>query len=137
MFEYIRGFEEIRNGFFYCLLGCDRPILEILSPNLIDQREAMEKQFDGMTNIPFSYEEYENIRNRLVEYINSNLSEKDKRFLIDFEAGEPNWDNSDYPAFKEFPSVKWKLLNINNLKRSNPKKQQLGVEKLKDFFNLS
>jgi hypothetical protein len=136
MFEYIKDFQEIRNGFFYCLLGCDRPILEILSPNMIDQRDAMEKQFDGMTNIPFPYEEYESIRNRLVEYINSNLSEKDKHFLIGFEAGEPDWDNFDYSAFKEFPSVKWKLLNIDKLKKSNPKKQQQGVEKLKDFFNL-
>jgi Domain of unknown function (DUF1814). len=137
MFEYIKDFEDIRYGFMYCLLGCDRPILELLSPNLIDQREAMEKQFNGMTNIPFPYEEYENIRNRLVEYINSNLTEKDKRFLISFEAGEPDWDNSDYSAFKEYPSVKWKLLNIDKLKKSNLQKQEQGVEKLKEFFNRS
>lgn len=136
MFEYISDFEEIRYGFMYCLLGCDRPILEILSPNHIDQREAMEKQFDGMTNIPFPYEEYEDVRNRLVEYINSNLSKKDKRFLIGFEAGEPDWDNSDYSAFKEYPSIKWKLLNIDKLKKSNPQKQEQGIEKLRDFFKL-
>lgn len=136
MFEYIKDFEEIRYGFMYCLLGCDRPILEILSPNMIDQREAMEKQFDGMTTIPFPYEEYESIRNRLVEYINSNLTEKDKRFLISFEAGEPDWDNSDYSAFKEFPSIKWKLLNIDKLKNTNLSKQEQGVDRLKEFFNL-
>jgi len=135
MFEYIKDFEEIRRGFIYCLLGCDRPILELLSPNLIDQRDAMEKQFVGMTNIPFNYEEYELVRHRLVKYVNSNLSEKDKCFLVDFEAGKPDWDNSDYSAFKDHPSIKWKLLNIDKLKKCNPQKQNQGVNRLKDFFN--
>ena len=125
-----------RYGFIYCLLGCDRPILEMLSPNLIDQHDAMEKQFVGMTNIPFQYEEYELTRNRLIMYINSNLSEKDKRFLISFEKGEPNWDSSDYSLFKDHPSIKWKLLNIDKLKRSNPQKQNRGVNMLKEFFHL-
>ena len=136
MFEYIKDFEEIRYGFMYCLLGCDRPILELLSPNLIDQRDAMEKQFVGMTNIPFLYEEYECVRNMLVKYINSNLSERDKHFLIGFEAGEPDWNNSDYSVFRNHPSVKWKLININKLKNSNPQKQDQGLNKLKVFFNL-
>ena len=136
MFEYIKDFEEIRRGFIYCLLGCDRPVLELLSPNMIDHRYTMEKQFVGMTDVPFSYEEYENVRNLLVDYVNYNLSERDKRFLISFEAGTPDCDNSNYSGFKDYPSVKWKLLNINKLIKSNPQKQNQGVNRLRDFLNL-
>jgi hypothetical protein len=42
--------DEIRLGFMFCLLGSDRPIVEMLSPNLIDQREALDNQFVGMTS---------------------------------------------------------------------------------------
>ena len=33
-----------------------------------------------------------------------------------------------------YPSVKWKLQNIDKLVKSNPKKHQEGVQKLQNFF---
>lgn len=47
------------------LLGNDRPIHELFAPSLIDQRAAMANQFDGMTDIPFTYEEFEQTRSKL------------------------------------------------------------------------
>ena len=44
---------ECREGLIFCLLGSDRPIHESFSPRLVDQREAMVNQFEGMTDIPF------------------------------------------------------------------------------------
>jgi len=37
MLDYIQDFDEVKQGFVFCLLGSDRPIVEMLSPNLIDQ----------------------------------------------------------------------------------------------------
>ena len=48
---------DIKEGLIFCLLGSDRPIHESFAPNLIDQREAMEHQFAGMSQIPFSYDD--------------------------------------------------------------------------------
>jgi hypothetical protein len=45
-----------------CLLGSDKPIVESFAPNPIDQSEAMENQFNGMTDTPFSYQDYEEAR---------------------------------------------------------------------------
>ena len=57
----------VKDGIIFCLLGSDRPIHESFSPNFIDQREAMENQFVGMSDIPFSYEEFEMTRNNLIK----------------------------------------------------------------------
>jgi hypothetical protein len=135
MFEHIKDFDEVRHGFMFCLLGSDRPIVEMLSPNLVDQREALDNQFVGMTTIPFSYEDYEKTRLSLIEYVNNNLTDSDKRFLISFEEGTPEWEITDYSTFKDYPSVQWKLLNIRKLKEINPKKHKQEIERLKGYFN--
>jgi hypothetical protein len=134
MFKYIKNFDEVKQGFMFCLLGSDRPIVEMLSPNLIDQREALDNQFTGMAVIPFSYEDYEKTRSSLIKRVNNNLTNSDKQFLISFEEGVPEWEITDYPTFKDYPSVQWKLLNINKLKEINPKKYRQEVERLRKYF---
>ena len=57
---------DCREGLIFCLLGSDRPIHESFAPSLIDQHDAMENQFSGMTDIPFTYEEFEETRAKLV-----------------------------------------------------------------------
>ena len=51
----IDNFKDVKDGFMLCLLGSDKPIIESLRPNSIDQTEALEKQFAGMSDVPFSY----------------------------------------------------------------------------------
>lgn len=103
MFDYIKDFEEIRHGFIFCLLGSDRPLFESMNPNLNNQREALNNQFEGMSSTPFTYNEYEQTRLTLIEYINSNLSKRDKEFLVSFEDGEPQWEESDYAILRTIP----------------------------------
>lgn len=121
---------ECREGLIFCLLGSDRPIHESLAPSLIDQREAMENQFTGMTEIPFTYEEFEETRTKLISDVRSLVTEEDKKFLISFESGQPEWDGYKFEYFKDYPSVKWKLLNLQKLAKQNPQKLREQVEKL-------
>lgn len=134
MLDYIKDFDQIKRGFIFCLLGSDRPILESLNPNFNDQRNALTNQFEGMSSTPFTYEQYEVTRRRLVEYINSHLTPTDKEFLLGFEDGMPDWDASEYRDFQHYPSIQWKLLNIQKLKFRNQKKHEDGLRKLKTFF---
>ena len=55
----------------------------------------------------------------------------DKRFLISFEQGEPDWSLCHAGDLSRFPSVQWKLHNLDYLAKHNPKKLQSEVEKLK------
>lgn len=106
------------------------PIISELAPALINQQEAMQNQFAGMTDIPFSYEEFEATRKDLISKVNAVLSDTDKRFLIGFEKAEPDWTAFDYPHFQKYPSVLWKLKNLSKLKSSNPAKLLAEAEKL-------
>ncbi|MDD4476454.1 MAG: nucleotidyl transferase AbiEii/AbiGii toxin family protein [Eubacteriales bacterium] len=127
--------EEAKYGFIFCLLGSDRPVYESFAPILIDQRSAMEKQFAGMSDLEFSYEEYEVTRRKLILDINNIITEEDKRFLVSFERGHPIWKESSYEEFANYPSIQWKLLNLNKLKKSNPKKMEKEARRLEDLFN--
>ncbi len=127
-------FAEVKSGFMLCLLGSDKPIIESLAPNPIDQNDALENQFVGMTDEPFSYGDYETSRKNLIEVVNAGLSELDREFLISFENGEPAWDKCCGGNLSHYPSVKWKLQNIEVLKKKNPSKHKDGVGKLIEHF---
>lgn len=127
-------FADVKPGFMLCLLGSDKPIVESLSPNPINQTEALENQFEGMTDEPFSYEDYEESRNNLIEVVNKGLDETDRDFLISFEDGSPDWDKCCAGNLSQYPSVKWKLQNIATLKKKNPMKHKVGLEKLIKHF---
>lgn len=132
----IQSFNEVKDGFIFCLLGSDKPIVESLRPNEINQTEALENQFMGMTNIPFGYDDYVEARKRLIEMVNGNLTQADKEFLLSFENGQPDWGKCYAGDLSSFPSVQWKLLNIAKLKGSNPRKFEQGIEKLNDVLRL-
>jgi hypothetical protein len=119
-----------KDGLIYALLGSDKPIVESLQPNLIDQRAALEQEFEGMTDLPFSYADYEATRLELILGVNGMLSENDREFLLSFEAGEPQWDKCPAGDLSEHPSVKWKLQNISKLRETNHEKFAGGIEKL-------
>lgn len=123
-----------KEGFIFCLLGSDRPIHESFAPNFIDQHDAMEKQFKGMTDTSFTYEEFEQTRNNLVKDVNAMLNNADKYFLVSFEQGKPDWSLIPYSSFSEYPSVKWKLMNLQKLAAINPKKLSEEAEKLQTIF---
>lgn len=127
---------DVKEGLIFCLLGSDRPIHESFAPNLIDQHEAMERQFSGMSEIPFSYNDFEATREKLVNDVNSVMTEDDKRFLIGFEELAVDWESTPYSSFREYPSVRWKMQNLQNLKISNPKKLKTEADKLRKIFGM-
>lgn len=131
----IDNFKDVKDGFMLCLLGSDKPIIESLRPNSIDQTEALEKQFAGMSDVPFSYADYEDARINLVKMVNDNLDSADKDFLLSFEVGNPIWNLCCAGDLSAYPSVRWKQQNIIKLKELNPQKHLDGINKLREFFS--
>jgi len=129
VFEDIGYTDEIKNGFLFFLLCGNRPFHELLAPKRLDQRVVFDSQFSGMTDSSFSYEEFENTRERLIREVNNSLTNSDKEFLLAFADGEPVWSGVDYGIF---PAIRWKLLNIKKLRDTNPHKHQEQVELLRE-----
>jgi predicted nucleotidyltransferase component of viral defense system len=123
--------DEIKRGFIFGLVSSNRPIHEMLEPNLLDQRIAFENQFEGMSTIEFSYDDYEATRAKLIEIVKANLDESDKTFLLSLNRLEPDWSIYD---FQEFPSVRWKLLNLEKFKKDKPEIYQQQNDALEDFL---
>lgn len=127
-------FDDVKDGFIFYLLGSDKPIIESLNPNLIDQSQSLEHQFRGMTNEEFEYVDFERARLDLIAKVNQMLSKRDKEFIISFEKGEPDWTLCSIGDISHYPATSWKLQNINKLRSSNYDKFIDGIRKLEDFL---
>ena len=138
LFDYkymeIESFADIKNGLIFYLLGSDKPVIESLQPNPVDQKQALENQFQGMSDVPFDYSDFETTRKELIENVNQNLTDTDKDFLLSFESGSPEWDKCCAGDLSGYPSIQWKLKNILTLKKTNPSKFNVGIAKLKRFL---
>lgn len=120
---------DIRMGFMAALLSHSRPIHEMIRPNFQDQRQVFETQFAGMAFTPFTYTDFENTREQLVQEINQSWTDNDRAFLIGFKKGDPDWSLFPLENLSRMPAVQWKLLNIQKLIKQNPDKhaEQLKV----------
>jgi predicted nucleotidyltransferase component of viral defense system len=138
LFDYkymeIESFADVKNGLIFYLLGSDKPLIESLQPNPIDQKQALENQFKGMSDVPFDYADFEAARTDLIEKINQNLTNIDREFLLSFETGNPDWEKCCAGDLSAYPAIQWKLQNIQTLKERNPSKFNEGLEKLRRFL---
>ena len=123
--------DDIKEGFIFFLLCGKRPIHELLNPHPIDQTAIIESQFKGMTDLAFGYDEYQVTRQLLIETINDSLTIEDKKFILAFTKGAPDWSKVNY---SEYPAIRWKLLNIQKLKESNTQKNEKQVEILNQIL---
>jgi len=127
--------DEIWEGFKIGLISHYKPISELLSPVLKDQKLAFDNQFAGMTSVEFTYKDYKETRAVLIHTIGKRLTGQDKKFIISFESGEPDWELFPIPVLKDLPAIQWKLININKLKKANAKKHEKMVENLRAILN--
>jgi hypothetical protein len=129
--------KDVKNGFIEALVSHMRTMHEVLQPHLLDQRSAFEKQFHGMSDIAFTYEDFEATREQLIKSVNSSLSETDRSFLLSFKRGNPDWDLFPIPRLNEMPAVQWKLMNLQKLIKSNPGKHNELLLKLETMLSKS
>lgn len=61
--------DQIRKGLVYAIASSSRPTHELLSPNFQNQQDAFTNQFEGMSALPFTYQDFEQTRQELLEQI--------------------------------------------------------------------
>jgi len=123
--------EGIRKAFLVYLISHDRPMVEILDPNLLDIRQIFENEFTGMTAIEIELKELIDIRNKLIKLIKASLTEKEIEFLLSFKNKTPRWDLLGLTGIEKFPAPQWKLINLSKM---NPEKHKLAFQKLEKYL---
>lgn len=125
---------EVKRGFLFFLLCHPRPIHELLSPNWQYRKGAFETQFKGMAFEPYDYQDFFGTIASLMHSIKNALTVEDKRFLLTFSGGNPDW--SDFSDFEPFPAIKWKLQNIRQLSENDKLKFNEHLRRLSDVLEF-
>lgn len=122
--------EDIKDSFIYYLLSHNRPIDELLNPNFKDISGPFAKEFLEMALEDVSLQDLIQSREKLVKEIRSALTYRDKTFLLSFIENKPDWTLSRDAKIKDFPSVKWKLLNQKKMSDEKTRKYRLNLENI-------
>ena len=73
---------EIHQGMILFMLSSQRPLHELLNPTRLNQKSVLENKFSGMTKETFTYEMFENTREKIIETIKNYFTESDKELLL-------------------------------------------------------
>lgn len=124
--------KDIKDSFLFYLISHNRPINELLVPNKLDLIQSFSQEFIDMTEKKITINELEKVRTKLFEIIIHILNEQDKRFLISFVSGRPDWSLVRDDKIKNYPSVKWKMLNQEKMAKTKKEKYIDAVKKCFD-----
>jgi len=127
--------EDLFRTFLIYIACSSRPAHELLDPNLIDLDQPYAKEFDGMTKVHVSLEDLLETRKRLVADIRSRLDGKVRTFLLSLHDGTPDFDAIERPRAADLPAVRWKLINLEKLKRDNLAKHAEHRSALEALFS--
>ena len=114
-------------------LSHDKPLHETLNPNIKNQNEIFEKQFIGMTNKNFTYEQHIKTLEYLIKLIKIKISPY-KQLLLDFVSLKSNLQDFGIENLENLPAIKWKLKNLEKLRENNSVKFKEQYEKLVSYF---
>jgi predicted nucleotidyltransferase component of viral defense system len=110
----------IRRAFVVYLASHNRPVHEVLFPSMRDIRRDFEHNFAGMTVEPVELETLLAVRERMARELQQGLTGDEKRFLLTLVAAEPEWSLLSVPHLENLPGVRWKLQNLERLRKTNP-----------------
>ncbi len=125
---------DIVDAFVGYLCGHNRPVHEVLFGPKHSMAEAYEADFVGMTAEPVGLDVLEATQERLHRELPASLTENHRRFLISLVQAEPDWSLMPYEHLRELPALKWKLINLENLKKKKPKVFEQQASELREHF---
>lgn len=121
---------EIRRSFVVYLASHNRPIHEVLFPNLRDISGEYENTFKGMTTEPVALKALESARERMIAELKAGLDAAEREFLLSLARNAPNWDLLGIEHLEQLPGIRWKLENLGRLAKANPKKLKEQAQEL-------
>jgi predicted nucleotidyltransferase component of viral defense system len=126
--------ENLRKTFLIFLISHQRPMSELLAPNRKDISKIYETEFKRMAEVDVPLKQLEEARENLIQQINENLTENEKKFLLSFKNKNPDWnllEMANVDVISNLPSVRWKM---KNLQQMQPQKHKEAFKKLQSIL---
>lgn len=122
MFDKFGMPSEFVDCFVVYLAGHNRPVHEVLFAQSHPLAQVFTSEFAGMTATAVTLEQLEATRVRLFESLPKALTPAHRAFLLSLVKAEPDWSQMPFAHLQELPAIRWKLMNLAKLKKSNPKR---------------
>jgi hypothetical protein len=110
--------------------------MKYCSPCCATSAKTYERTFKGMTADPVALPELLATREQLIHQLHESLDKNERRFLLSLVQNTPDWDLLGLAHLKELPGLRWKLRNLSQLAKANPRKFTKQAEALADLLNL-
>lgn len=125
--------DAVRRAFVIYLASHNRPMAEVLRPNLIDFRRLFDDEFAGMTESDVSCDDLYAVREQFTGQVAKSLSAAEREFLLSVKSGEPKWQLSDGTIIPELPAIEWK---VSNIRKMAPSKRTAALRKLSEALGV-
>jgi len=127
--------DSIRRAFVVYLACHNRPVHEVLFPALHDIRQEYDRTFQGMTSAPVVLSALIETRERLILELHKRLDKSERQFLISLVQNKPEWGLLGFKHLEELPGMRWKVRNLTQLAKVNPKKFAAQADELKRLLS--
>lgn len=111
-----------------------RPMHELLAPAKALERVGYDMEFAGMARDGASPDTLLETSQRLQADIRSRLKGDTAAFLLSLHDAEPDFRLIGLAEAVDLPAVRWKLVNLERLRQSDPEKHMAHREALKRLF---
>ena len=125
--------DRLRKALLVYIISHPRPITELLKPHFKDISNIYEGEFRNMAEHDIPLADLANAREQLVNIINNELTQEERKFLLSFKSREPDWSLLGLPNIDKLPAVRWKLQNIGKM---SPQKHADAYNQLKKRLGI-
>jgi hypothetical protein len=87
-----------------------------------------------MTAEPVALPDLLATREQLIRALHEGLDQNERKFLLSLVQNAPDWDLLGFAHLKELPGLRWKLRNLSQLAKANPRKFNQQAKALADLF---
>lgn len=126
--------DDLFRVFMVYVASSGRPMHELLAPTAPLNDALYDDEFVGMTRETVTKEELIEARARLHADIRERLTGDIAAFLLSLHEATPDFDLIGLPEAANLPAIRWKLKNLERLKRENPDKHTAQREALEGLF---
>ena len=126
--------DDLFRVFMVYVASSGRPMHELLGSETPPPADLFDAEFAGITRDTVTKEMLYETRMRLHADIRERLTGDIARFLLSLHDAEPDFGLIELPAAAQLPAIRWKLLNLEKLKRENAEKHAAQRAALEALF---